>query len=336
MSAAENGPLVVALAFDHQCMFELGIAVEVFGLPRPEMGDGWYRFAIAASEPGPLRAGGGIEIRGDGGLELLQFADTIIIPGWRDAREDPSAALVGALQAAYQRGARLVSLCSGVFVLAKARLLRGRIATTHWRYADLLAERYPDIQVNARVLYTDEDDLLTSAGSAAGIDLCLHIVRRDFGPEAANVVARRLVMPPHREGGQAQYVERSVAPAREGARLAPLFDWMRERLNLPLQLGKLARRAGMSERTFLRRFKAATGMSPRQWLLEERLDQAKVLLETSNRSVGDIAEGCGLGSAENLRRHFRRRFGTSPGAYRVTFGMVARGRPAGNMSVRSS
>jgi AraC family transcriptional activator FtrA len=323
MSRATHGPLVVALAFDRQCMFEFGIAVEVFALPRPEMGPDWYRFAIAASEPGPLRADGGIEIRGDGGLELLERADTIIVPGWRDANEDPPEPLIQALCEAHRRGARLVSLCSGVFVLAHAGLLSGRSATTHWRYADLLAERYPAIQVNKNVLYADEGDLLTSAGSAAGIDLCLHIVRRDYGPEAANLVARRLVVPPHREGGQAQYVERSVAPAHEGARLGPLFDWMRQQLHQPQPLSQLARQAGMSQRTLLRRFKAATGVAPHEWLLEERLAQAKVLLETTSRSVLDIAGGCGLGAAENLRRHFRRRFCTSPSAYRAMFSRLS-------------
>ncbi len=323
MSRATTGPLVVAVAFDRQCMFEFGIAVEVFALPRPEMGSDWYRFAVAASEPGPLRADGGIEIRGDGGLELLERADTIVIPGWRDVHEDPPEPLIQALYAAHRRGARLVSLCSGVFVLARDGLLAGRIATTHWHYSDLLAQRYPDICVNENVLYADEGDLLTAAGSAAGIDLCLHIVRRDYGPEAANVVARRLVVPPHREGGQAQYVQRSVAPAHEGARLGPLFDLMRQQLHEPQPLNQLARQAGMSERTLLRRFKAATGAAPHEWILEERLAQAKVLLETTNRSVHDIAASCGLGAVENLRRHFRRRFSTSPSAYRATFSRVS-------------
>lgn len=315
-----TGPLVVALAFDRQCMFEFGIAMEVFGLSRPEMGPGWYRFAIAASEPGPLRAAGGIEIRGDGGLELLEAADMIVVPGWRNAREDPPPPLLAALRQAHARGARIVSLCSGVFVLAQAGLLEGKPATTHWRYADLLRARHPEIEVDANVLYADAGDVLTSAGSAAGLDLCLHIVRRDFGPAAANLVARRLVIPPHREGGQAQYIERAIAPVREAARLGPLLDWVRQHLDEPLPIGRLSRQAGMSERTLIRRFKGATGLAPGEWLLEERLSQAKVLLETTRRPVDDVAEGCGLGTPENLRRHFRRRFGASPAAYRAQFG----------------
>ncbi|HEY3948707.1 transcriptional regulator FtrA [Phenylobacterium sp.] len=322
---ATRGPLVVVVAYDRLCIFEFGIAYEVFGLPRPEMGEDWYRFAVAAAEPVPLRGPVGLEVLGDGGLELLAAADLIVLPGWRDAREDPPAPLVEALQTAQARGARIMSLCSGVFVLAKAGLLDGRTATTHWRYASLLRERYPDIRVDADVLYADEGAILSSAGSAAGIDLCLHVVRHDFGPAAANVVARRLVVPPHREGGQAQFIERAVAPAREGARLGPLFDWIRERLHEPLPLKRLAAQAGMSERTLIRRFKAATGLSPGEWLLEERLAQAKTLLEESRRPIDDVAEGCGLGSGENLRRHFRRRFDASPGRYRARFGRAPAG-----------
>lgn len=212
--------LVVAVAYDGLCLFEFGAVVEIFGLPRPEMGPNWYRFAVAAAEPGPLRALGSVRIVGDGGLELLERADTIIVTGWRDVLENPPVALVKALRTAHLRGARLVSICSGAFVLAATGVLSDRNATTHWRYADQLAQQYPDIRLNADVLYIDDEDVLTSAGSAAGIDLCLHIVRRDFGPEAANSIARRLVIPPHREGGQAQYVERAVAPAREGIRRA--------------------------------------------------------------------------------------------------------------------
>jgi len=183
--------------------------------------------------------------------------------------------------------------------------------------------------VNADVLYADEGAILSSAGSAAGIDLCLHVIRQDYGPAAANMVARRLVVPPHREGGQAQYIERAVAPAREGARLGPLFDWMRNRLHEPLPIKRLAAQAGMSERTLVRRFKAATGLAPGEWLLEERLSQAKILLEESQRSIDDVAEGCGLGTAENLRRHFRRRYGASPGGYRARFAHAPAYAPSG-------
>jgi AraC family transcriptional activator FtrA len=320
--------MVVAVAYDGLCLFEFGAVVEIFGLPRPEMGSNWYRFAVAAAEPGRLRALGSAHIAGDGGLELLGRADTIIVAGWRDVVEDPPAALVRALRTAHLRGARLVSICSGTFVLAAAGVLSGRNATTHWRYADCLRQKYPDIRVNADVLYIDEGDVLTSAGSAAGIDLCLHIVRRDFGPNAANTIARRLVIPPHREGGQAQYVERAVAPAREGGRFGSLFDRMRKRLHEPQSVSRLAAAAGMSRRTFLRRFKAATGSSPAAWLLEERLTEARSLLETTRRSIDDVASACGVGTADNLRHHFRRRFGVSPAGYRASFGRGSRAQQA--------
>lgn len=332
--------LVVALAYDRLCTFEFGIAVEVFGLPRPEMGPDWYRFAVCAVDPGPLRATGGFQVMADGGLELLDQAHTIVVPGWRGAlphppengpRFDASHALaepvppelIATLQQAHARGARLMSICSGVFVLAAAGLLSGRRATTHWHYADLLARAYPDIRVEPDVLYVDEGSVLTSAGSAAGIDLCLHVVRHDFGPEIANRLARRLVVPPHREGGQAQFVERPVPPAREGIRLGPLFDLMRARLAEEQPIAALAAEAGMSPRTFLRRFKAATGMPPGEWLVAERLQRARELLETSAASVEDIAVAVGFGSPVTLRHHFRARLGTSPAAYRRRFAREA-------------
>ncbi|MCB5176325.1 transcriptional regulator FtrA [Microvirga lenta] len=312
--------LVVALAYDRLCTFEFGIATEVFGLPRPEMGPDWYRFAVCAIEPGPLRATGGFHVIADGGLELLEDAGTIVIPGWRGAMAEPvPPALIESLRRAHARGARLMSICSGVFVLAAAGLLSGRKATTHWHYAEQLSAAYPDIQVEPNVLYVDEGSVLTSAGSAAGIDLCLHVVRHDFGPEIANRIARRLVVPPHREGGQAQFVERPVPPAREGVRFGPLFDRMRSRLTEEQPVAELAVEAGMSLRTFLRRFKAATGMPPGEWLLTARLLRARELLETTTHSIDAIAAASGFGSAAALRHHFRARLGTSPAAYRIRF-----------------
>ncbi len=310
--------LVVALAYDGLCLFEFGVVVEVFGLPRPEMGAGWYRFAVAAVEPGPLRATGGVRVAADGGLDLLEAAGTIVVPGWRGAAEPVPAALVEALRRAHARGARLMSVCSGVFVLAATGLLDGRTATTHWRHAEALAAAYPALRIDPAVLYVDEGSVLTSAGSAAGIDLCLHLVRRDFGPEAANRVAHRLVVPAHREGGQAQRLERPVPPAREGARFGPLLDRMRDRLDRDQPVAALAREAGMSLRTFLRRFKAATGTTPGAWLLAERLRLARELLETTGQPVEAVAERCGFRSAAALRHHFRDRLGTSPTAYRAS------------------
>jgi AraC family transcriptional activator FtrA len=247
--------LVVALAYDGLCTFEFGIAIEVFGLPRPEMGPDWYRFAVCAVDRGPMRAVGGFQVVADGGLELLEDAGTIIIPGWRGAQAAPiPPALIESLRRAHGRGVRLMSICSGVFVLAAAGLLTGRRATTHWHHVERLSAAYPEIRVEPDVLYVDEGSVLTSAGSAAGIDLCLHVVRRDFGAEVANRLARRLVVPPHREGGQAQFIERPMPPAREGIRLGPLFDRMRARLAEEQTVADLAAETGMSVRTFLRRF----------------------------------------------------------------------------------
>lgn len=312
-------PLAVALAYDGLCTFEFGVAVEVFGLPRPELGPDWYRFAVAALDDGPLRAMGGIRIEADGGLDLLNQADIIVIPGWRGALEPVPTALTIALRQANARGARILSICSGAFVLAASGLLKGRRATTHWRYAATLADLYPDIQVVPDVLYVDEGNILTSAGSAAGIDLCLHLVRRDFGPEAANSVARRLVVQPHREGGQAQFIETPVPIAREGARLAPLLDHLRETLAEDHSLSSMASRAGMSLRTFLRRFQAMTGTTPGEWLLTERLARAREVLECSSLPVEEVATLTGFGSAATLRHHFRQRLGLSPASYRTHF-----------------
>jgi AraC family transcriptional regulator, transcriptional activator FtrA len=309
---------VVVVAYDGLATFEFGIAVEVFGLARPEMGQDWYQFTVAAAEEGPLKATGGVRILVDGGLELLDEAGTIIFPGWR-TKDPVPASLIEAVRKAAGRGARLMSICSGAFILAAAGLLAGKRATTHWRYAEQLAARYPDIRIAPDVLYVDEGQVLTSAGSAAGIDLCLHVVRKDFGPDAANHVARRLVVPAHREGGQAQFIERPVPPPREGMRLGPLLERMRTQLGRPQTIAKLAREAGMSVRTFLRRFKAATGTTPAEWLLAERLGRARELLEGSASPLEDIAFTCGFGSLATMRHHFRERLGVSPGAYRRQF-----------------
>jgi len=313
-------PRVAVVAYDGLCTFEFGIAVEVFGLPRPEMGAGWYSFAVASADPGPLRATGGVRLVADGGLEALDGAGTVIVPGWRGADTPVPADLAAALRRAHGAGARLVSICSGVFVLAATGLLDGRRATTHWRYAGRLADAYPAIRFAPDVLYVDEGDVLTSAGSAAGIDLCLHIVRADHGPAVANRVARRLVAPAHREGGQAQYVERPVPPEREGARLGPLLDQMRGALDRGWSVDAMAAAAGMSRRTFLRRFHETTGQAPGDWLTAERLVRARDLLETTGLSVEDITTACGFGSADTLRHHFRTRLGTTPARYRRRFG----------------
>ena len=309
---------VVALAYDRLCTFEFGIVVEVFALPRPELSVEWYKFSVCSIEPGPLRAMGGLILQSQAGLRALRQAGTIVIPGWRNADEPPPEALIRELRLAYANGARLVSICSGVFVLAATGLLDGKRATTHWRYVSRLTSRFPGVQVQPDVLYVDEGRILTSAGSAAGIDLCLHIVRRDYGAEIANVVARRLVVPPHREGGQAQYAPHPIRAESEGG-LAPVLDWAQEHLDRRLTVEELAGKALMSTRTFARRFRQETGTTPHQWLIQQRLLHAQRMLETTSDSVEKIAEVAGFGTAATLRQHFARRRTTTPMAYRRRF-----------------
>jgi len=311
--------LVAAITYDKLCTFEFGIVVEVFGLPRPEFDFPWYQFAVIAAEEKRSRATGHVVVEADGGLDLLQKAETIVIPGWRDRSERPPAALLSALVAAHERGARCMSICSGVFVLAAAGLLNGRKATTHWHHIPYLKEHYPDIQVEEDVLYVDEGSLITSAGSAAGIDASLHLVGRDFGSEIANRVARRLVMSPHRDGGQAQYVAAPVSEIRPGRTMAEVMDWARCRLSEPLSLSRLASKAVMSERTFIRRFHKAVGVAPMTWLQRERMFYAQRLLETTDLSLDDIAVESGYQSLGTFRIAFKRVVGTSPAAYRSKF-----------------
>lgn len=324
-SYATEGPLVVAMVYDGLCTFEFSIAAEIFGLPRPEMGRGWYRFASVAIEPGPLRAHGGLQFEVLGTMGLLNKADLIVVPGWKGADVDVPGPLVTQLRSAWKRGSRLASICSGAFVLAATGLLDGRRAATHWRYAGALARRHPGVQVDANVLYVEEDRIFTSAGSAAGIDLMLHLVRSDFGVAAANSVARRLVMPPHRSGGQAQFIERPV-PADGRGRLATLMDSIRADLKSSWTVDRLAREAAMSSRTFLRRFTEATGQSPGAWVTSMRVDEAKRLLEETGLPIERIATAVGFGTVGALRHHFRTQLGLSPRDYRANFVSVRRPR----------
>lgn len=320
-AAPPANPLVVAVAYDGLCTFEFGCAAEVFGLPRPEMGENWYRFATAAADEGPLRATGGVRVLADGGLDLLAHAGTVVVPGWRGVEAPVPPGLCAALRGAHAAGARVLSLCSGAFVLAAAGLLQGKRATTHWRHSDALAARYPGLTLVPDVLYVDEGSVLTAAGSAAGLDLCLHLVRRDWGPRVANRVARRLVVPPHRDGGRAQYVERPVPRERAGgARLAGLLDRVRAGLDQDWPVARLAAEAAVSPRALHRRFREATGLSPGAWLLAERVARARELLEDPASSIEDVAAACGFGTAAGLRHHFRASVGTSPAAYRARFG----------------
>lgn len=310
--------LVVALAYDRLCTFEFGCTVELFALERPELGVEWYDFAVCAVERGPIRAAGGITVQAPYQPELLALAATIIIPGWRDADELPPPELLDWIRAAHARGARLCSICSGVFVLAAAGVLDGQRATTHWRYAEKLAQRYPRIDVQPDHLYVDNGQLITAAGSAAGLDMLLHLVRRDHGAKVGNLVAQRLVVAPHREGGQAQFLPRPMAPGEQG-RLSRLMDWLRSNPAQPHTVASMAERAAMSPRTLQRQFQHATGLGPIEWLIRERVAIVKDLLEEADVPLAQIAERAGFGSEETLRHHFRRLTSTTPGAYRKRF-----------------
>ena len=319
--------LVAVLVYEGLSLFEYGCAAEVFGLPRPELGDGWYRYATAATVPGVLRGAAGIQIVADGTLEMLDEARTIVVPGWSGVAHPVPETLCDALRKAHDRGARIMSICTGAFVLAAAGLLDGRKATTHWRHADELARRYPGIEVLPDVLYVDAGAILTSAGSAAGIDLCLHLVRRDLGARVANQVARRLVMPPHREGGQVQFIEEPMS-RHAGSALAPLIETVRGALQEDWSIPRLAAAAAMSTRSFQRRFAATVGMPAGEWLLKERLARARRLLEETDLSIDTVALASGFGAAVTLRAHFRARLATSPGQYRDSFRPTGQGGPA--------
>jgi AraC family transcriptional regulator, transcriptional activator FtrA len=318
-----RNPLVVVLAYDGLCVFEFSCAAEVFGLSRPELGPDWYRFETCSLKGASVRSQYGMRIKTANGLERLAAAGTIVIPGWAGIDVPVPRAILEALRRAHARGARVLSICSGAFVLAAAGLLDGRQATTHWRYAEALQRRFPKIGIDANVLYVDEGSVLTSAGSAAGLDLCLHLVRRDYGSKIANQIARRLVIPPHREGGQAQFLERPVedharGPEQRGS-VAVLLDKIRKRPGESWRIAELAHLAAMSKRTFMRRFRAATGFSPADWVTRARVDAARELLENTALPIDRIAERCGLGTPTTLRHHFRNKVGLSPTQYRKRF-----------------
>ncbi|PZG13689.1 helix-turn-helix domain-containing protein [Nonomuraea aridisoli] len=306
----------VALAVtDGMLHFELSLAYEVFGAELTGLADPWYSVVVCGSDA--VRVGR-FRVEPDHGLDHLRRADTVIVPGWADVEVNPPADLVDAVRAAHEAGARVASLCTGAFVLAAAGLLDGKRATTHWAHARDLAERHPEVEVDPDVLYVDNGSVLTSAGKAAAMDLCLHLVRLDHGSSVANAVARRLVVPPHRDGGQAQFVTTPV-PAPDNHPLAELFPWVMERLDHPLTVEDLARRARMSSRNLGRHFRSVTGTTPLQWLLTQRIRRAQELLETTDESVDAIAEATGMGTATTLRRHFNRTVGVPPDTYRRTF-----------------
>ncbi|TQS20089.1 helix-turn-helix domain-containing protein [Microbispora hainanensis] len=316
----------VALAVtDGMLHFELALAYEVFGADLSHVADPWYSLVVCG--PGAVRAGR-FRLEPDHGLDRLPRADTVIVPGWADVEVDPPDELVDAVRAAHEAGARVASLCTGAFVLAAAGLLDGRRATTHWAHTRELAARYPQVEVDPDVLYVDNGSVLTSAGKAAAMDLCLHLVRLDHGSSVANTVARRLVVPPHRDGGQAQFVTTPV-PAPGNHPLAELFPWVMERLDQPLTVDDLARRARMSPRNLSRHFRSVTGTTPLQWLLVQRIRRAQELLETTDDGIDVIAAATGMGTATTLRRHFNRTVGVPPDTYRRTFRSRTRPGPGG-------
>lgn len=300
-----SSPIPVAiLILPSVVPFDLGVPMQVFGYPGTDLGARRYRATLCAPRPGPVRTANGFDVLVTRGLSALRQAHTIVLPGIHDLDVDIPRAVSAALQRAAARGTRLVSICSGAFVLAEAGLLDGRRATTHWMDAPLLASRYPAVQVDPDVLYVDEGQVLTSAGIACGIDLCLHIVRKDYGAAVAATVARRLVVAPHRDGSQAQFVDRAMVTDSTGS-LESTRQWARAHLGAVTTVEAMARRATLPLRTFTRRFRAEVGTSPLQWLLMERLQCARTLLESTALPLSRIAEQCGFGSVISMRAHFR-------------------------------
>lgn len=321
MGPAATGPenkRVVAVAYDGLCLFEYGVTTELFALDRPELELDWYRFETVSVDPAPLRMAAGVTLAASTDLRRLARAGTIVLPGWRDPAERPPERLLDALRRAHARGARIMSICSGVFVLAATGLLDGKPATTHWRDTDRLARMFPLIDVHPDVLYVDNGSVLTSAGSAAGIDLGLHLIRRDYGAHVANQVARRLVVPPHRHGGQAQFIDVDVGHERRDS-LADVVAWARANLARPISVDELAARAHLAPRTLARRFRNTMGTSPHRWLTQQRIALAQRLLETTTASIDEVAADAGFGAAVTLRHHFQQALGISPTRYRQQF-----------------
>ncbi|GAB2859562.1 helix-turn-helix domain-containing protein [Myroides odoratimimus subsp. xuanwuensis] len=298
-------------------LYETAIAAEIFGVDRSDLSPGgvWHDLVVATADgrPHPWLA-----TTPTSSYDAIATADLVVVSSVDDTEAPPDPALLEALRAGHRAGARIASLCTGSFVLAAAGLLDGRVATTHWMHADELARRYPAVQVRSDVLYIDEGDLLTSAGKTAALDLCIHLVRRDLGAAAANGLARRLVVPAHRDGGQAQYIAAPPAP-RGSDGLAPTLEWARARLDQPVTVADLARHAGLSTRQLARRMQTELQAGPLEWLHHQRIVRAQELLERTDASIEQVADSCGMGTAATLRRHFHRALGVSPTAYRATF-----------------
>ncbi|KUL60260.1 AraC family transcriptional regulator [Streptomyces albidoflavus] len=310
---------VVVVVDEHSNPFELGCATEVFGLRRPELGRQLYDFRLCSPEPRTLMRDGFFTLTGVAGLEAADAADTLIVPNRPDTEVPRRPAVLDAVRRAHARGARLVGFCSGAFTLAEAGVLDGRRATAHWQWADDFRARFPSVRLEAEVLFVDDGDILTAAGSAAALDLGLHLVRRDHGAEVANAVSRRLVFAAHREGGQRQFVERPM-PDLPDESLAPVLAWAQERLDAPLTVAGLAARAAVSPATLHRRFQAQRGTTPLTWLTRERLALACRLIERGESRFEVVARRSGIGTAAHLRTLMRRETGITPSAYRSRFG----------------
>jgi len=310
---------VVALCLDGVVAFDLTAPAQAFTLAAQADGTPLYEFSTCSIGGGEVRTTTGFGLRPAAGLEALERADTLVVPGYFAVFEPPPTAAVEAIEAAAERGARALSVCTGAFALAHAGLLDGRRAATHWRWAGELSRRFPAVAVDPDALYVDEGRVMTSAGLSAGIDLSLHAIRKDFGVAAGERVARHMVAAPHREGGQAQFAKR--APAEAGGSLETTRRWLAERLGEPLGVAEMSRHAGVSPRTFARRFREETGTTPLQWLLSRRVLEARRLLEESDLPVEAVAWRCGFGTAASLRDHFRRATATTPTAYRRSFSL---------------
>lgn len=310
---------IAVLAFEGISPFHLSVPCLVFGEDRSDLGVPGWPVVVCAERRGPLRSAAGFALQATHGLRTLAQADVVIVPSWHDPAQRPSEPVLRALRSAHARGARLVGLCLGAFVLAEAGLLDGRAATTHWAWCDGFARRFPQVRLDPEVLYVDEGDVVTSAGTAAGLDCCLHLLRQWVGAARANRVARRLVVAPHRAGGQAQFIEAPLPASRRGGQLSALLAWIEAHLAQPHSVDALAQRVALSRRQFTRRFRAATGQSVWQWLLQRRLARARTLLEASDLGVEAVATEAGFGSAVALRKAFAGAFGQSPAAHRAAF-----------------
>ena len=310
---------VCVIAFNGISPFHLSVPCLVFGKDRRVGDSPWFELSVCAGEDGVLMTNAGFAIQCDHGLDQVTRADIVVVPSWRDVNSAPPDAILDALKAAHARGALVVGLCLGAFVLAYAGLLNGKRAATHWAWAAQLAKDFPHIEVDAKVLYVEEDQVLTSAGVAAGLDCCIHIVRRAYGREIANTLARSLVVSPHREGGQAQFIDQPVPQGASDQRLSLLLDWLRANLGQSLSIDHVAQRLAMSRRSFTRHFKEVTGSTFGKWLTHERIKAAQQHLETTHDSVEKIAAACGFGTSLSLRQHFSAVVGVSPTSYRKTY-----------------